>query len=56
MTAQDFTPNRMEAAKKVAEEFVDKRLTDRIGIVIFAGESFTMFPITTAKPVLKSAV
>ena len=38
MTAQDFTPNRMEAAKKVAGDFVDQRLTDRIGIVIFSGE------------------
>ncbi len=35
MTAQDFTPNRLEAAKKVASDFIDQRLTDRIGIVIF---------------------
>ena len=56
MTAQDFTPNRMEAAKAVAESFVDKRLTDRIGIVIFSGESFTQCPLTTDKPVLKSAI
>ena len=40
MTAQDFTPNRMEAAKKVAEDFVNSRPEDRIGIVIFSGESF----------------
>lgn len=56
MTAQDFTPNRMEAAKKVAADFVDRRLTDRIGIVIFSGESFTQCPITTDKAVLKSAI
>lgn len=56
MTAQDFTPNRMEAAKAVAESFVDKRLTDRIGIVIFSGESFTQCPLTTDKAVLKSAI
>jgi len=56
MTAQDFTPNRMEAAKAVAERFVEKRLTDRIGIVIFSGESFTQCPLTTDKAVLKSAI
>jgi Ca-activated chloride channel family protein len=56
MTAQDFTPNRMEAAKKVASDFIDRRLTDRIAIVIFSGESFTQCPLTTDKAVLKSAV
>lgn len=56
MTAQDFTPNRMEAAKKVAEDFIDRRLTDRIGVVIFSGESFTQCPLTTDKAVLKAAV
>lgn len=53
MTAQDFQPNRMEAAKKVAEDFVDRRATDRIGIVIFSGESFTQCPLTTDHTVLK---
>lgn len=52
MTAQDFTPNRMEAAKKVAEEFVNNRPSDRIGVVIFAGESFTQCPLTTDHYVL----
>ncbi len=56
MTAQDFTPNRMEAAKKVAQSFIDSRLTDRIAIVIFSGESFTQCPLTTDRAVLKSAV
>jgi Ca-activated chloride channel family protein len=56
MTAQDFTPNRMEAAKAVAEDFVENRLTDRIGIVIFSGESFTQCPLTTDKAVLKSSI
>ncbi|MES2847441.1 MAG: VWA domain-containing protein [Bacteroidota bacterium] len=56
MTAQDFTPNRMEAAKKVAAEFVDRRSTDRIGIVVFSGESFTQCPLTTDKTVLHAAV
>ena len=56
MTAQDFTPNRMEAAKKVASNFVDQRVTDRIGIVIFSGESFTQCPLTTDHEVLKSQI
>lgn len=56
MTAQDFTPNRMEAAKNVALDFIDHRPTDRIGIVIFAGESFTQSPLTTDHYVLKSQV
>jgi len=52
MTAQDFTPNRMEAAKKVAENFVNSRPNDRIGLVIFSGESFTQCPLTTDHAVL----
>jgi Ca-activated chloride channel family protein len=47
MLAQDFTPNRLEAAREVAADFVRYRPTDRIGLVIFAGESFTQCPITT---------
>jgi len=54
MLAQDFTPNRMEAAKNVAAEFIDNRPTDRIGLVIFSGESFTMCPLTTDRMVLKT--
>jgi Ca-activated chloride channel family protein len=56
MTAQDFKPNRLEAAKKVAEDFVNSRSNDRIGVVIFAGESFTQCPITTDHAVLLSAI
>ena len=56
MTAQDFSPNRMEAAKKVAEDFVDNRPSDRIGVVIFAGESFTQCPLTTDHYVLKTQI
>ena len=56
MTAQDFKPNRMEAAKKVASDFVDKRIADRIGIVIFSGESFTQCPLTTDHAVLKMQI
>jgi Ca-activated chloride channel family protein len=54
MLAQDFQPNRMEAAKNVASEFIDNRPTDRIGLVIFSGESFTMCPLTTDRNMLKS--
>ena len=54
MLAQDFTPNRMEAAKNVASEFIDNRPTDRIGLVIFSGEAFTMCPLTTDRNELKA--
>ncbi len=56
MTAQDFQPNRLEAAKKVAIDFINKRLTDRIGVVIFSGESFTQCPLTTDHNVLVTAI
>lgn len=56
MLAQDFTPNRMEAAKEVAATFIANRPTDRIGIVIFSGESFTLCPLTTDQQVLKTQV
>jgi len=56
MTAQDMLPNRLEAAKKVAADFVNKRTADRVGVVIFAGESFTQCPITTDHTVLLSAI
>ncbi|MEJ7768099.1 MAG: VWA domain-containing protein [Chitinophagaceae bacterium] len=56
MLAQDFKPNRMEAAKEVAANFVDSRETDRIGLVIFSGESFTLSPITTDHNILKTQI
>lgn len=56
MLAQDFTPNRLEAMKQVAADFVDKRPTDRIGLVIFAGESFTASPITMDRNTLKTHI
>jgi Ca-activated chloride channel family protein len=56
MTAQDFQPNRLEAAKNVAIDFVNRRQTDRMGVVIFAGESFTQCPLTTDHSVLLSAI
>lgn len=47
MLAEDLRPNRMEAAKDVAAEFINGRPTDNIGLTIFAGESFTQCPMTT---------
>jgi Ca-activated chloride channel family protein len=46
MLAEDFQPNRIEAAKKVGAEFIEGRTHDRIGLVVFAGESFTQCPMT----------
>ena len=54
MLAEDFTPNRISAAKQVAEDFIDGRQNDRIGLVIFSGESFTQCPLTTDYAVLKN--
>lgn len=56
MLAQDFSPNRLEAMKRVAADFVDNRITDRMGLVVFAGESFTACPLTTDKSILKSHI
>jgi Ca-activated chloride channel homolog len=52
MLAEDFRPNRLEAAKTVAKDFILGRKSDRIGLVIFAGESFTQCPLTTDYDVL----
>lgn len=56
MFAKDFHPNRLEASKKVAKEFVDGRLTDRIGLVVYAGEAFTACPTTLDHQVLKAQI
>jgi Ca-activated chloride channel homolog len=47
MTLPDFAPNRLEASKEVASQFVQNRKGDRIGVTIFSSQSFTMCPITT---------
>lgn len=52
MLAMDFQPNRLEAAKKVAMEFISGREFDRMGLVVFAGEAFTQCPLTTDRTVL----
>lgn len=52
MLARDFTPDRLEAAKEVATKFILERPQDKIGLVVFAGESFTQCPLTTDQAVL----
>jgi Ca-activated chloride channel family protein len=54
MLAKDFEPDRLEASKSVAAEFVEQRKHDRIGLVVFAGESFTQCPLTTDHNILRS--
>lgn len=56
MYAIDFKPNRMEAAKVAAKEFIDGRPNDRIGLVVFAGEAFTQCPATLDHNLLKQQV
>ncbi|MFK8059502.1 MAG: VWA domain-containing protein [Polaribacter sp.] len=56
MLAKDLKPNRLEALKKVAIDFVDRRPNDRIGIVVYAGESFTQTPITSDKGIVKRTI
>ncbi|MCH2224362.1 MAG: VWA domain-containing protein [Crocinitomicaceae bacterium] len=56
MLAQDFKPNRLEAAKKVAKEFVDGRKGDRIGLVAYAGEAYTACPPTLDYHILKKQI
>ncbi len=53
MLAQDFRPDRLSVSKEVAKAFVDKREFDRMGLVVFAGESFTQCPLTTDHRVVK---
>lgn len=52
MLATDLSPNRLEAAKNVGHEFIKGRFQDRIGLVVFAGEAFSMCPLTTDYEVL----
>lgn len=56
MMAQDFNPNRLEAAKNVAIDFVDGRKGDRIGLVAFAGEAYTACPPTLDYEILKKQI
>ena len=52
MLARDFTPDRVSASKDIAIEFISQRPSDRMGIVVFAGESFTQCPLTTDRATL----
>ncbi len=54
MLAKDFIPDRLSVAKEVASEFISDRTGDRIGIVVFAGESFTQSPLTTDQSSLQT--
>ena len=54
MLATDFSPNRLEAVKKTAKNFINARESDRIGVLVFAGESFIQCPLTIDKEVLLS--
>jgi len=56
MLAQDLKPDRLSALKRVASSFVDDRLSDRIGLVVYAGESYTKTPITSDKSIIKGAL
>jgi len=56
MLAKDFKPNRLEAAKAVAMDFISHRKYDRIGLVIFAAEAFTFAPLTTDHELLKNFI
>ena len=52
MVIEDMKPNRMEACKDVIEKFIQKRVSDRIGFIIFSGESYTRVPLTMDYPML----
>ena len=56
MLSQDLKPNRFEALKKVASQFVKDRPNDRIGLVIYAGESYTKTPVTTDQSIILNAL
>jgi Ca-activated chloride channel family protein len=56
MLAKDLKPNRMEALKKVAANFVDERPNDRIGLVVYASEAYTKTPVTSDKAVIQDAI
>lgn len=56
MLAKDLKPNRLEALKKVAADFVEERPNDRIGLVIYASEAYTKTPVTSDKPIILEAI
>lgn len=56
MLAKDFDPDRLQAARKVATDFVEKRAYDRIGLTVFSGEAFTVCPLTTDREMLRNFI
>jgi Ca-activated chloride channel family protein len=56
MLAKDLKPNRMEALKRVAADFVQERPNDRIGLVVYASEAYTKTPVTSDKPIVLEAI
>src|SRR5699024_4290164 len=56
MLARDLRPNRLEALKQVASQFIQNRPNDRIGLVVYAGESYTKTPLTIDKDILLKAI
>ena len=56
MLAKDLSPNRLEALKEVAAEFIKDRPNDRIGLVEYAGESYTRTPITSDKSIILNSL
>lgn len=56
MLARDLKPNRMEALKRVAADFVNERPNDRIGLVVYASEAYTKIPVTSDKPLILEAI
>src|SRR5690606_16772173 len=56
MKLMDFEPNRLDAAKEVAMDFINGRFQDRIGLVIFSGDAYSLAPLTTDYDLLKSYV
>lgn len=56
MQLEDFTPNRLDAAKNVAQRFIEGRVKDRIGIVVFSGEAFSLAPLTSDYGLLKNYI
>lgn len=56
MLARDLKPNRLEALKEVAAQFIKGRPSDRIGLVVYAGESFTLTPVTSDKAIVLAAL
>ena len=56
MQIEDFNPNRLEAAKKVALDFISGRIQDRIGLVVFSGDAFSLAPLTTDYDLLRNYI